>query len=229
MDGPLIDPTFPVMILFDFDGTLADGYPAITSSVNHVRLAHGLSPLDTHVVKRFVGRGPEHLLGNTVPGVEYQDAFSMYKIHHPTVLASGTVLLPGVREVLVQLKSKGVKLGICSNKPRDFTQLLVGYLNLDGFFSWILGPEDVAKRKPAPDMLLEALKRSTLAAAQVLYVGDMSVDVQTARAAGVSCWAVVTGSETAEEIKAAGPDRLFDSMPNLYQALCSEGFGSTIS
>lgn len=87
----------------------------------------------------------------------------------------------------------------------------------------------MANRKPAPDMLLEAVKRSNLAKAQVLYVGDMSVDVQTAQAAGISVWAVATGSETAEEILAAGPDRLFGSMEILHQTLCSQGFGSTIS
>ncbi len=229
MDGPSDSPIYPALILFDFDGTLADSYPAITSSVNHTRLAFGMAPLETDVVKRFVGRGPEYLLGNTVPGVNYEAAFALYKAHHPTVLASGTVLLPGVREVLAQLKNKGVLLGICSNKPRLFTQLLVGYLQLTDFFSWILGPEDVVHRKPAPDMLIEGLKRSGLAPGQVLYVGDMSVDVQTARSAGIPIWAVVTGSETEAEIKAAGPDRLFDSMANLYQTLCSEGFGSTIS
>ena len=229
MDSSFDGLSLPALILFDFDGTLADSYPAITASVNHTRLAHGLSPLETNLVKRFVGRGPEYLLGNTVPGVDFQEAFALYKAHHPTVLASGTVLLPGVREMLVHLVSKGVLLGICSNKPREFTQLLVGYLNLNGFFSWILGPEDVANRKPAPDMLLEAVKRSNLAKAQVLYVGDMSVDVQTAQAAGISVWAVATGSETAEEILAAGPDRIFGSMEILHQALCSQGFGSTIS
>ena len=49
-------------VLFDFDGTLADSYAAIASSVNHVRLQRGLPPLTIAEVTRFVGRGPEYLL-----------------------------------------------------------------------------------------------------------------------------------------------------------------------
>ena len=57
-------------VLFDFDGTLGDSYPAITASVNHVREHYGLSKLTTDKVKRNVGRGAEYLLTQTVPGGE---------------------------------------------------------------------------------------------------------------------------------------------------------------
>ena len=58
----------PRAVLFDFDGTLADSYPAITASVNAVRAAHGLPPLDEDTVRRHVGRGPAYLMEHTVPG-----------------------------------------------------------------------------------------------------------------------------------------------------------------
>lgn len=227
MDGPGTHNRLPNLVLFDFDGTLADSYPAITASVNHTRELYGLPPVSRDDVKRFVGRGPEHLLGNMVPGVDYSRSYEVYKAHHPSVLASGTVLLPGVQELLADLMTKGVSLGICSNKPRAFTEELVGYLNLGDTFALVLGPEDVTRRKPAPDMLVEAVKRSGLSREKVLYVGDMSVDVQTARGAGVTVWAVTTGSETVDEIRASGPDRLFDSMNALHESLCSQDFEPT--
>lgn len=224
MDGSGILNRFPNLVLFDFDGTLADSYPAITASVNHTREAHGLPPVPKDEVKRFVGRGPEHLLGNMVPGVDYLKAYEIYKAHHPTVLASGTVLLPGVLELLADLLARGVSLGICSNKPRAFTEELVECLRLGDTFAMVLGPEDVARRKPAPDMLIEAVKRSGLSRDRVLYVGDMSVDVQTARGAGVTVWAVASGSETEQEIRASGPDQLFGNMMELHAGLLSKGF-----
>ncbi len=226
MDGSVNPIQLPELVLFDFDGTLADSYPAITASVNHTRAIHGLPPVSKDEVKRFVGRGPEHLLGNMVPGVEYSAAYAIYKAHHPGVLAEGTVLLCGVEEFLGQLKKQGVPLGICSNKPRAFTEELVKCLKLGDTFAMILGPEDVPRRKPAPDMLIEAMKRSGLSRDRVLYIGDMSVDVQTARGAGITVWAVATGSETYEEILSSGPDQLFGSMKELQDRLNSHGFVS---
>ena len=69
----------------------------------------------------------------------------------------------------------------------------------------MLGPEDVARPKPAPDMLVAALQRLGVAAAEALYIGDMSVDVETARGAGVKVWVVATGSEERDALERAGP------------------------
>ena len=82
----------------------------------------------------------------------------------------------------------------------------------------MLGPEDVARPKPAPDMLLAALQRLSVAAAEALYVGDMSVDVQTARGAGVAVWVVATGSEEREALVRARPDRLFAGLGEMATA-----------
>ena len=82
-------------VLFDFDGTLADSYEAITASVNHVREHYGLSKLTTDEVKRHVGRGAEYLLTQTVPGGDLRSDLIRYRQHHPSVLTKLTFLLPG--------------------------------------------------------------------------------------------------------------------------------------
>src|SRR5947209_17136538 len=107
-------------VIFDFDGTLVDSYPAITASVNHVRAAHHLPPLSEPEVRRCVGRGPAYLLQHTVPGTNLDQDLARYRAHHPSVLRSGTRLLPGVAETLRSLKNSGLHLAVCSNKPRDF-------------------------------------------------------------------------------------------------------------
>src|SRR5205814_932669 len=82
-------------VLFDFDGTLADSYPAITASVNHVRSLYGLPPLPEAEVRRHVGRGAAYLLDKTVPRGGLAANVEAYRAHHPSVLQSGTSLLPG--------------------------------------------------------------------------------------------------------------------------------------
>jgi 2-phosphoglycolate phosphatase len=209
-------------VIFDFDGTLVDSYQAITASVNHVRAAHHLPPLSEPEVRRCVGRGPAYLLEHTVPGTDLDNDIARYRAHHPSVLRSGTRLLPGVAETLSILKKAGLHLAICSNKPRDFTRELLHYLGLAALIEVVIGPEDAARIKPAPDMLLAALNQLNVTPAEALYVGDMVVDIETARAASVTVWVIPTGSEERSTLQAAIPDRLLGSFREL-DALAAAG------
>ena len=206
-------------IVFDFDGTLADSYAAIAASVNHVRGRRGLGPLSVEEVKRHVGRAADYLLTHTVPGGNLAEDLAWYKAHHPGVMASLTHLLPGAAELLASLKRAHKKIGLCSNKPRSFSEGLLAHLQVAAHFDVVLGPEDVPRPKPAPDMLLRAIEQLGMPQEAVLYVGDMSVDIQTARAAGVRVWIVPTGSETRESLLASKPDRLLADLQEMIAEL----------
>lgn len=202
-------------VLFDFDGTLADSYRAIAASVNHVRGLRGLTALSVDEVKRHVGRGADYLLTETVPGGHLADDLAAYRLHHPTVMMALTQFLPGAAELLSALHRHGKKLGLCSNKPRLFSEQLLEHLGVANYFGAVLGPEDVPLPKPAPDMLLCAIDRLGVPRDQALYIGDMLVDIQTARAAGVHVWAVPTGSEARADLAAAQPDRLLADLQEM--------------
>jgi 2-phosphoglycolate phosphatase len=202
-------------VLFDFDGTLGDSYRAITASVNHVRSSHGLAPLGVEQVRPNVGRGLPALLKSCVPGTDLERDANLYRSHHPSVLESGTQLLPGALTTLQTLHRRGLKLAICSNKPALFTRKLVDILRIAELIDQILGPEDVANPKPAPDMLVEAIRRLGLPKDDVVYVGDMTVDIQTARGAGVQVWVVPTGSDTRKALEDDKPDRLLNHLSEI--------------
>jgi phosphoglycolate phosphatase len=206
---------WPRAVVFDFDGTLADSYAAITASVNHVRAFHGLPPLSQAAVKSRVGRGANYLLEHTVPGGDVEADLQRYRQHHPSVLKSGTRLLPGAAETLAALKQAGRQLAVCSNKPVLFTVELLKILGLEGVFAAVLGPENVPRPKPAPDMLCAALTRLGVQPGDALYVGDMTVDIETARGAGVAVWVVPTGSDTRADLEKAAPDRLLQELTEL--------------
>jgi phosphoglycolate phosphatase-like HAD superfamily hydrolase len=91
----------------------------------------------------------------------------------------------------------------------------------------VLGPEDVAHPKPAPDMLQLALARLGVRAEQALYVGDMAVDIQAARSAGISVWVVPTGSDSEAALQEARPDRLLPDLTELAEMLRRIGPGQT--
>src|SRR5437899_3657029 len=86
--------------LFDFDGTLADSFAAITASTNHVRQHYGLPPLPEEAVRAHVGLGLDHLLRELVPGAPTAEAIALYRAHHATVMLSETRLMPGVAETI---------------------------------------------------------------------------------------------------------------------------------
>jgi phosphoglycolate phosphatase len=209
----------PQAIVFDFDGTLVDSYPAIAASINHVRALRGLPPLPESEVRKHVGRGPVYLLQHTVPGTDLEVDLSRYRAHHPSVLRSGTRLLTGVESTLRALHAAGFQLAVCSNKPQPFTRELVEILKLSPFLNAVVGAEDARRLKPAPDMLLEALRQMQVTPSQSLYVGDMVVDIETARAAGVGVWVVPTGSDDRATLTAGKPDRIIERFDELLSVM----------
>jgi phosphoglycolate phosphatase len=145
-----------------------------------------------------------------------------------------TRLMPGVAETIPELARRGLCLGVCSNKRVEFTRQLVQALGLNEYFACVLGPEDVGNRpKPDPAMLLEALTRLKVSPAEAVYVGDMVVDVQTGRAAGVPVW-IISSPRASEVVRHAGqtdgtsefapedgasPDRVLRSFAELPELL----------
>lgn len=212
-DQKQLPPAHPRAVIFDFDGTLADSFEAITASVNFVANSYGLPGWTKAEIKPKVGWGLPHLMSVLFPHHDVQQSVTLYREHHATVLRSGTKLLPGVTDTLALLKHQGQQLAVCSNKAVSFTRQLLGILGISSYFTHVLGPEDVnGHAKPAPDMLREALRRLMVTPAEVLYIGDMEIDVQTARAAGVTVWVVPTGTQSDAALRAAGPDHVFRDM-----------------
>ena len=204
---------------FDFDGTLADSFPAIAASVNHVRSLRGLLPLTEAEVRAHVGWGPGHLLGQTVPVGDPAENANAYREHHPGVMATGTRLLPGSVELLEAISTAGYPIVLTSNKPRLYSAELLAILGIAHHFTAVLGPEDVTHPKPAPDMLLAALECTVRLADQAIYIGDMTVDIATARGAGVPIWIVCTGAQSRDVLEAERPDALFDDLDAIHRRL----------
>jgi phosphoglycolate phosphatase len=193
-------------VLFDFDGTLADSFDAIIASAHYVRQSFGLPPLPAAKIRSLVGHGLVQFMEDLCPGYPTDEAVRLYREHHPSVMAAGTRLMPGVMETLKALHERGLKLAVCSNKAVSFTKDLIHILKLDTIMSEVLGPDDVdGKVKPDPAMLLEALKRFNVSPNEAVYVGDMSVDVLAGNAAGIPVWLVHIGMVGGDDPRTAGP------------------------
>jgi phosphoglycolate phosphatase len=208
-------------VLFDFDGTLADSYAAITASVNFVRARHSLPPMDEREVRTRVGHGLLELMAEIVPGGDPAADARLYLQHHPSVMCQHTHLLPGVAATLADLHAAGLRLAVCSNKPVAITRKLIEALGISTYFEGVFGPEDSGKPKPDPSMILLALEKVGVPRSQAVYVGDMPVDVETARNAGVMVYVLPTGSSDRETLEKVLPDRIFEKMAEISTVILS--------
>lgn len=205
------------LVIFDLDGTLVNAYPAVSRSVNHTLKVLGLAIRSHAEIKRSVGEGDRRLMAKFVGTSLADQALSIYRPHHIKALRSkgGVRLLPGARGILKFLKSKRYKLAIASNRPTKFTRIILKVLGVLKFFDVVLCADKTDKPKPAPDILWAIAKCVGVNTSQVLYVGDMTIDVKCARAAGIRMLAVVTGSSSKKELKDLKPWRIIGKISQL--------------
>lgn len=213
-------------ILFDLDGTLVDSYEAIAESLNHARAAFGLAPKPLAEIRREVGRGLEILMAENLGHANVPEGVRAFRSRYRRVYRDATRLLPGVASTIDALAGMGVAMAITSNKPAYFSREIIDALGLGERFAAILGPEMVERPKPDPEMLVVAIDAIGAPRDAVLYVGDMRIDVEASRRAGIRVAVLPTGSESKEELALARPDFLLERFEDLL-ALVSPAAGRT--
>lgn len=207
------------LAIFDLDGTLVDAYPAIYRSVNFTLSAFGYPPQSGRVIRRAVGWGDKSLLRPFVKARELDAALAVYRRYHAKALVRGTRLLPGARKVLATLKRRGYKLAVASNRPTRFSRIIMEHCGISGYFDRVLCGDKVARGKPDPMILREIMARLKVVPARAVYVGDMFLDIQTARRAGTAAIAVSTGSSTRVELRREKPDLLLGGVTEILPYL----------
>jgi phosphoglycolate phosphatase len=215
----LVDPAAIRGLIFDLDGTLVDSYAAIHASLNHARARHGLPALDEATVRRRVGRGLETLIAELVGESHVAAGVRLFRERYAEVYREMTVALPGARETLRELHGEGCRMTVASNKPARFGEPILAALGMRPYLVGVLGPDSVGSTKPEPAMLARCLDLLGLTAARAAYVGDMVLDVETARRAGVPVLLVGGGSSTLDELRATGQPVLerLDRLPGLLR------------
>ena len=206
-------------LIFDFDGTLIDSYEAISESLNLVRAKFSKPAYPPAEVKAMVGHGLEQLLEKAIGAANVEEGVRIFRDSYGAICERKTRILPQVKETLDELDRRGYRMGIATNKPSYFARVILKALEMEHLFSEVLGPNDVDKPKPDPEMLEIIMMRIGLSPDEVAYVGDMLLDIEVARRAGVSVYAIPTGSATREALLEGRPDRLLHRFSDLLTVL----------
>jgi phosphoglycolate phosphatase len=130
-------------------------------------------------------------------------------IHHYFECAgSDSKPYPDVLESLAHLQELGVKQAIITNKERRFTERILERHGLASNFDLVISGDTYAVKKPDPTVIYNCLNALNVTLGEALFVGDSSIDIATAKAAGVLCWAVPYGYNMGQPIENAAPDRI---------------------
>ena len=191
--------------LFDFDYTLADSSKGIVLCFRHVLNLHGYTGITDEEIKRTIGKTLEESF-SILTGVTDADTLAAYKKEYVKAadqhMTVNTFLFPETLSVLTQLKQDGARIGIISTKYRYRIMELLSQKLPAQFLDIIVGGEDVKTPKPSPEGLLFAIEHLSVQKEETLYIGDSTVDAETAQAAGVDFMGVLHGATTRSELEA---------------------------
>jgi HAD superfamily hydrolase (TIGR01509 family) len=95
--------------------------------------------------------------------------------------------IEGIGDLILNLKSQHIPIGLASSSPRTFIEAVLRKFNLLEHFDCIVSGEEVDKGKPAPDVYLEAAKLLETDAGQCVVIEDSKNGVAAAKAAGMRC------------------------------------------
>lgn len=182
--------------IFDLDGTLLATLDDLAASVNFALRQCGMPEHTTDDVRRFVGNGVRLLMERAVPGGEgnprFGEAFGIFRQHYMEHSLDTTRPYDGITGLLAELRRRGKRVAVVSNKFYAATGELCRHFFGD-YVEVAIGEREGIRRKPAPDTVMEALRQLGVGRQRAVYIGDSDVDVATARNSGLPCISVLWG------------------------------------
>lgn len=211
-------------VIFDLDGTLLDTLDDIADAMNGVLAARGFPTHPVDAYRHFVGDGVRNLARRTLPESHRDDdTIDRFTAEMREAYAKNwdrkSRPYDGVPEMLDELAARNVKLAVLSNKPHEFTAQCVTTLLPRWRFEVVMGHHDAIALKPDPAGALEVLAKLGVPAADVLYVGDSGMDMQTAVRAGMFPLGVLWGFRGLDELLAAGARALVRTPAEILEFL----------
>jgi phosphoglycolate phosphatase len=206
-------------ILFDLDGTLIETAPEICDAVNDTLAHFELGFVSQPLVNDWIGHGTKELLIQALAfvGMTTQEKIRQspdlipiakeFDRNYQKRCGTRSHLYPHVRQVLATLRKQGIKLAVVTNKEGRYTQTILSVHKLTDQFDAVISGDTLPNKKPNPAGIQHCLDQFGVAKERALFVGDSSIDVATARNAGVAVWALPYGYNMGQAIEACEPDR----------------------
>ena len=213
------------LFIFDLDGTLLDTVADLGNSCNHVFTEAGFPthPIDAYY--KFVGNGIAKLIERALPADEataenIEKLLPPFRAYYNLHMADDTKPYRGVCELLAELQQKGVAIAVASNKYQAATENLVKKYFPEINFVAVFGQRDNVPVKPDPAIVRDIQQAAGIEdTAEIIYIGDSLVDLNTAKNSNVEFAAVTWGFCPRESLAVNNPAHIADTIEELRAVL----------
>lgn len=210
------------LVIFDLDGTLLNTIEDLGTATNHALAACGypVHPIESYT--RMVGNGVRKLIERALPDEDRSDEIIdrllvEFRSYYDAHLHDFTVPYPGIPEALEELRAAGIALAVASNKYESAVRRLISHFFPNIQFADVCGQTEGIPVKPDPSIIFRILGECPTPKAEVLYVGDSGVDMETARRAGVDSVGVSWGFRPVRELEAAYADNIVEKPSEIVE------------
>lgn len=207
-------------IIWDLDGTLMDTLRDLMASVNYALRHNGFPQRTYQEIRSFVGNGVKRLVELSVPdGLTnplFDQVFADFKAYYMDHCQDQTGLYEGIAETLRELKQRGIRMAVVSNKLQSgVTALIDSQVKVVGtdeticlrdYLEVAIGERPEMARKPAADMVNKAFEEMGIDKHDAVYIGDSEVDLATARNSGLPCISVLWGFRDRDYLLSQGAE-----------------------
>ena len=209
-------------IIFDLDGTLLNTLEGLKNSTNFALKKFNCPEITLEQTRSFVGNGVRKLIERAIPNGEknpdFEKCLNTFKEHYSKTMYQKTVAYDGIEDMLTELKKRGVKTGVVSNKfDTAVKELCKNYF--DGLIIVAIGESPDVRKKPAPDSVLKAMEILGAKPENTLYVGDSDVDIQTAKNTNLKSVGVTWGFRDRELLEEEGADFIINTPCELLELI----------
>jgi HAD superfamily hydrolase (TIGR01509 family) len=203
------------LLVFDFDGTLADSIPPAVEAIQAMLAELGYPSRSKEEIDRHVGYGENPLVAGSIGTNDPEKVEAAKKVYfkHYVEKLKHIDLYPHVEETIRHFKNK-TRI-IVSNKRDEFIRIILDHHGLTSEFKEILGGDSAPCLKPDPCVIEQLKKKYKVPPERILFVGDMTVDVETGKNAGVRTCAVTYGMHDRKKLEAHCPDFLIEDLSQL--------------
>jgi phosphoglycolate phosphatase len=216
--------------IFDLDGTLIDSLGDLADAMNVVLDERGYPVHPHNAYRHFVGDGIEMLVRRALPPevvdtTEIPEVVDAMRKEYSGRWLATTRPFPGISELLAQLRSRGIRAAVLSNKPEYATRAIVKELFSAGAFDVIRGARENSPLKPDPTAAIEIVSELGVSAELSVFIGDTPIDMKTGRNAGMRTVGVTWGFRAAHELFHAGADHVIHEPLELVEFLDGSDLG----